>query len=149
MKNYQDQRAHPAIAFALDYKNDPNTGLIQVDELFEDIRVITDMAEFPAGYVQMFVAEATAPARIMIGRPVARIWKEWGILTGRGAGRAKEGIDQIYPATYDQELAVWVAYSKTHMATIAVTPTPKIPMPEQLEGWQQRRCARSAWIDWK
>ena len=137
-----------SIAFAKQYLDtrDP----VALDELFEDFQVISELEEVPTGYVEMFTAEFSKPARILIGRPVAKVWRAWGDYTRRGYGTQKHHMKSIAPFTLTEDLAGWKVSSSTGIqALVAVTPTPLIPMPAALEGWELRGNTRSSWIDWK
>lgn len=121
----------------------------KISDIFEDIKVISELQEPPTGYVRMFTAEHTVPAKILIGRPVARLWKLWGKHVQRNDGPATEAIKQIAPSTLTEELVLWQAFSDNRAMSVAITDTPYIDMPEALEGWKERHAPLSAWINWK
>lgn len=134
----------PRIAFAAEHR------LIQVDQLFEDLRAVSELSEIPTNYVFVCRAERSIPAKVVIGRPVAKVWTAWGEFTQRGDGPQTRPLTHLMPIRLFTDRIWWqgAAADGRPVAFMAETEGEKIPMPAGLEGWQERGNPRNPYINW-
>lgn len=132
----------------MDQENPP----IGVHELFEDFRVVSELADIPTGYVAIDWAEHSRPARMLVGRPRAHVWEWWGVCTRRRDKLQEHPLYALRPITGEDGVKAWRAADKYQtMAAILyprATEVGVIPIPPGLEGWEQRHNARSELINW-